>query len=229
MARTFTNRAAEKTFNSPNSTQHMDPTTLPLQLPTKVESQIKIRDPIKTPEEVNKEYVYRWWILVKSRWASKGRSTETNSQRFIECVTSAWPDLTKQNRVHALEQADNMDYLRHSDCLRKLHDILVKGNVPPPYKSFDHPAANAYTATCHLWADFHAKKSDLNLDDTDDELIEDVDLTLTLAVANEKVAALTHKRKLRDAQRCQWKKARKSYHEFVAQKSGSGRAIDEQD
>ena len=207
----------------------MDPMTLPLQLPTGVESQIKIRDPIKTPEEVNKEYVYRWWMLVKSRWASKGQSTGAKSERFIKCATSAWPDLTKENRVHALEQAEDMDYLRHGDCLRKLHDILVKGNVPPPYKSFDHPAADAYTATRHLWADFRAKKSDLTADDTDDELIEDVDLTLALAVAKEKVGVLTHKRKLRDVERCEWREARKLHHDFMAQKSGTGGAIDEHD
>ena len=52
-------------------------------------------------------------------------------------------------------------------------------------------------------------------DDTDDELIEDVNLTLALAAAKANVDVVAEKRKQRDAERCEWRKARRLHHVFA--------------
>lgn len=198
----------------------MDPMTLPLQPPTRVESQIKIRGPIKTPEDDNKEYVYRWWMFVKSqKYGTRGGLRDERWVRFIKHVESAWPNLTFENRKHAADQALDMNmHFGENHLLDMLHNMLLRGTVAPPYKHFDHPAANAYDALRHLWNDLYARKSESQVsdeDDTDDELIEDVNLTLALAAAKANVDVVAEKRKQRDAERCEWRKARRLHHVFA--------------
>ena len=210
----------------------MDPMTLPLQLPTRVESQIKIRAPIKTPEDVNLEFVYRWWKFHKM---SPGNKTFTPVE-LIKFVESSWPSLTKENRSYALVKARDMLHTHNGIFLDTLHKMLANGQVTPPYKSFDYPSSNAWIAMSHLWAENKEKRKmfrevdeDAFTDsDTDDEQIEDVDLTLAMAVANEQMNAVILKRKLRDTEKSEWKKARRLRNEWIAQRSGAG-FVNEQD